>query len=96
MKPSIGRIVHFHREIVDPSGKSELRTYPAIIITTIWATPYPDAGVEPDKVLSAKVDLEVFGCKKYGTRNDESPWWTAVPYSPDPKDGHWSWPLKGD
>lgn len=69
MKPTIGRIVHYH---VDPQDDSNLEAQAAII------TAVPRGGTD--------VDLTVFPPRTdFVTLAD-------VPYSEQPRGGHWSWP----
>lgn len=102
MKPSIGRIVHFYKrartyESASDTFKAtdELRTYPAIILALREAEAYKDATVAPDKSLSARVDLQVFGYVDQPQQRQGSLGWNEnIPFNPEPKDGHWSWPPK--
>lgn len=79
-KPSVGRIVHYHRlEVADgqPNGPF------AAIITAVEPMPYL-AAVRPDHTDS--ISATVF---YPGSMPSPNPF---IPFSETPKPGHWSWP----
>lgn len=92
MKPSIGRIVHYHAEIIDGMGKViGMKAYPAIILDCKSAEVYKSETELPEKHPGATVDLQVFGW--YNQRQDRSSA-QDVPFALEPKANHWTWPPK--
>lgn len=93
MIPSIGRIVHFHNEVaVDPNkkdSKTEIRTFPAIIIEVKNDTALVKNGDDIETIPTLMVGLQLFGT--YCNAMSLS---FYFPYSETPKAGHWSWPPK--
>lgn len=82
MKPSVGRIVHYHYA---DSGSTELKTRPAVMVdvTTIGEAEGLHDGTEENR-------FEVF-LLVHNTLGDERH--PVVPFSPvGPKDSCWTWP----
>lgn len=75
--PSIGRIVHYHS--YGTPGGEYLPEPRAAIITAVGMEPLPD-GWPPHPVALAVLNPTGMFFN------------TDVPFSPEPKPGHWSWP----
>jgi hypothetical protein len=76
-KPSIGRIVHYH-SYGTPQGEYEGLPRAAVITEV-------DEDYGPSSLLSRRVGLAVLNpTGMFFNQN--------VPYSEDPKPGHWTWP----
>ena len=82
MKPTIGRIVHFHAwRGGPPDGDPALDTYAGIIVAI---RSYLNAATG-EMMPSTDVDLCTLGPNSVYHNH-------AVPFSETPKAGHWSWP----
>ncbi|WP_280420645.1 hypothetical protein [Nocardia carnea] len=78
MKPSVGRIVHF-QTYGTPGGEHQPETLAAIV------TKVKNCDPELGKPDCPHATLHVFYPNGTSDKAD-------VPYSEDPKPGHWSWP----
>lgn len=81
MKPSIGRIVHYHS--YGTPGGEYLPEPRAAIITEVK---------EVDKSLPGEPDLKIQFVSLAVLNPTGIFFNTEVPYSVSPKPGHWSWP----
>lgn len=84
MKPTVGRIVHY-TNLGDADGKYPPETQAALITKVIPAPPLPH--LDPQLEGDYKVSLTIFYETGIFYMKD-------VPFSAEPKRGHWSWPPK--
>lgn len=93
--PSVGRIVHYEsRGSADGHFRSEPRA--AIITEVFWGdAAYENdwQGIEqPERPSDGQADEYIYGVS-LAVLNPTGMFFNEnVPYSPEPKPGHWSWP----